>query len=100
MNDLTTLKVDGIFKLVELLLVPFAWYVIKRLDVLAESLRAVSKDTSDLKTILIGVDGRNGIRSRVMRLERRVEALALSQAVRHGEPIVVAETLTEDSDDV
>lgn len=88
--------VDVIFKLVELLLLPFAWYVIKRLDALADDVKAVAKDTGDLKTILIGVDGKNGIRSRVIRLERRVETLSLQQATRHGENSIIPHEEDED----
>jgi len=92
-----TVDVDVIMKLVEFLLLPFAWYVIKRLDALSETIKTISKDTGDLKTILIGVDGKNGIRSRVIRLERRVETLSLQQATRHGENNIIAQ---EDDEDV
>ena len=86
-----TVDVDVLFKFVELLLLPFAWHIIKRLDKLAEVSTELSSDTRELKTILIGTDGKNGIRSRVMRLERRVETLALQQASRHNEPVVIVE---------
>lgn len=79
--------VEILFKFVELLLLPFAWHIIKRLDKLAEVSTTLSSDSRELKTILIGTDGKNGIRSRVMRLERRVETLSIRQASRHGEDI-------------
>ena len=77
--------IDSLFKLVELVLLPFSWYVIKRLNTLGDLLNELKNDTRELKTILIGTDGRNGIRSRVIRLERKVEHLTLRQASRHGE---------------
>jgi hypothetical protein len=80
-----TADVDSIFKLVELLLLPFSWYVVRRLDTLADSISTLTQDTRELKTILIGTDGKNGIRSRVIRLERKVENLSLRQASRHNE---------------
>lgn len=76
---------DVLFKLVELLLIPFAYYVIKRLDTVAEKVNDTHGTTQELKTILIGADGKNGIRSRVVRLERKVSNLSLQQAARHGE---------------
>lgn len=67
-----------LLKLVEILVVPFALYVVK-------TLTTIQKEVSDLKTVLIGIDGKNGIRSRVIRMERKVERLALQQAQRYGD---------------
>lgn len=80
---------EMLFKIIELLVLPFAWYIVKKLD-------SVVATVEDLKTILIGVDGKNGIRSRVMRLERKVETLSLQQAARHGEPIREGEDEVDD----
>lgn len=82
-----TVDVDVLFKFVELLLLPFAYHIIKRLDRLDDNGAKQTNNTLELKTILVGSDGKNGMRSRVMRLERRVEHLALQQASRHGEDI-------------
>ena len=82
------LDADFVFKIIELLILPFAWYIIKKLE-------AVVSTAHDLRTILIGVDGRNGIRSRVMRLERKVSNLALQQAARYSE-VQLDETEEED----
>ena len=82
------LDADSVFKIIELLILPFAWYIIKKLE-------AVVSTVQDLRTILIGVDGRNGIRSRVMRLERKVSNLALQQAARYSE-VQLDETEEED----
>ncbi len=68
----------NLFKIVEILIVPFALYIIK-------TLTSIQREVSDLKTVLIGIDGKNGIRSRVIRMERRVERLSAAQAHRHGE---------------
>lgn len=81
------LDVDALFKMVEILLLPAGWYIIKRLDAVVES-------TKELKTILIGADGKNGMRSRVIRLEKKVSNLSLLQAARHGE----ASPLLEEAD--
>ena len=91
-----TVDLDVLFKFVELLLLPFAWHIIKRLDALAETSTTLASDSRELKTILIGTDGKNGIRSRVMRLERRVENLSIRQASRHGEEIPLENLDTED----
>lgn len=89
-------NLDLLLKVVEILLLPFAWYVIKRLDAVVEATSKGNETTNELKTILIGADGRNGIRSRVMRLEKKVSNLSLLQAARHGE---AAPLLEEDDDD-
>lgn len=83
------IDMEMLFKIIELLVLPFAWYIVKKLD-------SVVATVEDLKTILIGVDGKNGICSRVMRLERKVETLSLQQAARHGEPIREGEDEVDD----
>lgn len=65
-------------RVVEILVVPFVLWVVK-------TLTAIQREVSDLKTVLIGIDGKNGIRSRVIRVERRVERLSAAQVHRHGE---------------
>ena len=67
-------------RVVEILIVPFVLWVVK-------TLTAIQREVSDLKTVLIGIDGKNGIRSRVIRVERRVERLSAAQAHRHGEDV-------------
>jgi hypothetical protein len=79
---------EQLLKVVEILIIPFGLYMVRVLTM-------IQKEVSDLKTVLIGIDGKNGIRSRVIRMERRVEKLALAQAHRHGE-----ETDEEDDEDV
>lgn len=69
---------QNLIKIIEVLVVPFGLYVIK-------TLTSIQREVSDLKTVLIGIDGKNGIRSRVIRMERRVERLSAAQAHRHGE---------------
>jgi len=63
---------------IEVAVVPFGLWIVNTLRLALEELRT-------LRTVLIGVDGKNGMRSRLRRLERRVEHLTLQQAVRHGE---------------
>ena len=69
---------EQLLKVVEVLIIPFGLYMVRVLT-------AIQKEVSDLKTVLIGIDGKNGIRSRMIRVERRVERLAVAQAHRHGE---------------
>lgn len=69
---------QNLIKILEILIVPFFLWVIK-------TLTTIQRELSDLKTVLIGIDGKNGIRSRVIRMERRVERLSAAQAHRHGE---------------
>lgn len=69
---------EQLLKVVEVLIIPFGLYMVRVLT-------TIQKEVSDLKTVLIGIDGRNGIRSRVIRMERKVERLALAQANRYGE---------------
>jgi hypothetical protein len=81
----TTETWGEIYRLIELVLIPFGIYLVRMLT-------AVTSDLKELKTVLIGIDGKNGIRSRVIRVERRIERLAAAQAQRHGEE--------DDDDDV
>lgn len=57
---------EFLFKAVEFGIVPFIGYVIKKLSDISEELKA-------LRTVLIGIDGKNGIRSRLIHLERKLE---------------------------
>ena len=76
---------DALLKIVELLFIPFGVYVVR-------GLQAVVSEVRSVKEALIGVDGKNGIRSRVEKLETVVEdlrfavaRLSAKQAIRHGE---------------
>ena len=91
-----SVNVDVLFKVIELLILPFAYYLIKRIDSMVEVVGQSNKTSNELKTILIGADGKNGIRSRVMRLEKKVSNLSLLQAARHGE---AAPLLEDDGDE-
>lgn len=79
---------DIIKTVIEIAVIPFGAWIVNNLRLALEELRT-------LRTVLIGVDGKNGMRSRLRRLERRVEHLTLQQAARHGEAI----ELSEDEDD-
>lgn len=74
---------------IEVAVIPFSLWIVNTLRLALEELRT-------LRTVLIGVDGKNGMRSRLRRLERRVENLSLQQAARHGE---VIELDTNEDDD-
>jgi hypothetical protein len=74
-----------LYRIIELVLIPFGIYLVR-------TLTSVASELKELKTVLIGIDGKNGIRSRVIRVERRIERLAAAQAHRHGEE--------DDDDDV
>ena len=79
---------DIIKTVIEIAVIPFGAWIINNLRLALEELKT-------LRTVLIGVDGKNGMRSRLRRLERRVEHLTLQQVARHGEAI----ELPEDEDD-
>lgn len=59
---------EQFIKLLEITLLPFGVYIVKTLS-------SIQKEVSDLKTVLIGIDGKNGIRSRVVRIERRLDGV-------------------------
>jgi hypothetical protein len=54
--------VDYIIRAVEVILVPLLWR-------LGNSFIAVRDSNIELRTLLIGMDGKNGLRSRIERLE-------------------------------
>jgi hypothetical protein len=62
---------EFIFKAIELGIIPFIAYVVKQLSRISEELKA-------LRTVLIGIDGRNGMRSRLIHLERRLERIGMA----------------------
>lgn len=69
--------VEFVFKAVELGIIPFVAYVVKKLTDISEEIKA-------LRTVMIGIDGRNGIRSRLIRLERRLERFIMNEAGHNG----------------
>ena len=69
---------EVIKSVIEIAVIPLGAWIVNNLRLALEELRT-------LRTVLIGVDGKNGMRSRLRRLERRVENLSLQQAARHGE---------------
>lgn len=77
---------DGIFKLVEILVVPLLWKIYTTLSEISDKQALQAGEINNVKTILIGTDGKNGMRSRVRRLERRQEQTGLLLA-RHLEQI-------------
>jgi|688.fasta_scaffold11762_17 hypothetical protein len=85
--DISTWEV--VKTIIEVAVIPVGMWIVNTLRLALEELRT-------LRTVLIGVDGKNGMRSRLRRLERRVEQLSLQQAARHGEPIEM--DTTEDDD--
>ncbi len=66
-----------LIKLIEIILVPALWKIYTLLSKLSDKV-------NEVRTILIGADGKNGIRSRVRRLENKVEKLALAHAAVNG----------------
>lgn len=71
----TTANLDTIIRLVELLLIPILIRFNQRQD-------AQGTELNTIKTVLIGADGENGIRSRVVALEKENKKLSLLLA-RH-----------------
>ena len=66
--------------------------------------RRQDEKLTKLETILIGADGKNGIRSRVRRLERKVERLNLqfahfAEVNDHTQVVIPQEDYGDDDDD-
>ena len=79
MGHLSTPEAVSLFiEILKLLVIPAVIYVVK-------SIHALDRKVDKINTVLIGVDGKNGLRSRIRRLEIKVDALAFAQAHRHGE---------------
>jgi hypothetical protein len=70
---LTDSPLGVVFKIVEIAFIPFFWYVVN-------SLAALNRKVDRAETILIGADGKNGLRSRIIRLERKLERLIVIEA--------------------
>lgn len=69
---------DFIVKIFEIVIVPLVFSIYK-------DGRKQTEDIGTLKTILIGADGKNGIRSRVRRLERTAEKTNIQLALLTGQ---------------
>jgi hypothetical protein len=70
--------------LVEIIAIPLGAYVINKIN-------QSSSKIDRIEAILIGVDGKNGLRSRIRRLEVKVDGLTIAQGRRHGESITIIE---------
>jgi tetrahydromethanopterin S-methyltransferase subunit G len=88
----TEQAMDAIFRIIELVILPLLAFIAHKMNNLERKLGStqseVSKmnsEVSKINTVLIGPDGKNGLRSRLRRLEVKVDQLALQQAARHGE---------------
>ena len=82
---------DLAIKLIELGIVPFAAYVIK-------AIAKINSKVDTISTVLIGADGKNGMRSRFRRIENKVETLNLAYASRFGIPTSINHTEVEEED--
>lgn len=110
MSNLTTPEAFQIIvELIKLAVLPAIWYVTSELkalhksnrdlkDSFKESMDHLKNDTQKVETILIGADGKNGLRSRIRRLEIKVDQLTIAQAARHGEPPIFRTVVEEDLD--
>lgn len=78
--EATPITTEMAVKYLELLILPFAWHVIKRLSSLGEKLSKQSEDLLALKVALIGIDGKNGMRSELNQLKADTE-----RREHHGE---------------
>lgn len=56
---------------ITIVVVPFCLYIVKEL-------KEISKAMSELSTVLIGIGGKNGMRSRVARNESRIRGMELT----------------------
>ena len=69
---------DQMVKILELSVIPFAVWVTRTLNTLTSEIRS-------LKEALVGMDGRNGIRSKVEKLDTQVSWLVVRYAMKYGE---------------
>lgn len=71
MEQSVTMQLDQIFRIIEILILPALWKIYTTLAEIQRRQFEQTNETTAVKNILIGVDGRNGIRSRVIQLERQ-----------------------------
>lgn len=76
---------------VKIIVVPMLAYILKKQT-------ETSNEIQNLRTVLIGIDGKNGIRSRVMRVEAKLQNLSIAQALRHSE--AHQQSASESDDDI
>ena len=73
-NDLfaSMTSFEAIKDIVQILVIPFCVYIVKEIATISQKLDKV-------ETVLIGVDGKNGLRSRHRRLEIKVDEIMFTQ---------------------
>ena len=108
--DMSVISTEQLLKfimsLIELIIIPIVIYIVNKLNQSAKSLvetnvkiQEISTKGGRIEAILIGVDGKNGLRSRIRRLEDKMDILSFAQGRRHGEPQMLFPTNDEDDED-
>jgi hypothetical protein len=88
---------DAFFRILEAVLLALIAYIAGKIRELSGRVEGTQNEVNKVSTILIGADGKNGLRSRIRRLEVKVDQLALQQAARHGEAPTIVISDEDDS---
>lgn len=74
---------EAIKWVVTAIIVPFLGYLAKKIADIDAKIVSVETKVDTANTTLVGQDGKNGLRSRVIRMESKVENLGLALAARN-----------------
>lgn len=67
---MTVEPVETIKTLVELVLLPVLGWAVKRIDDLGKAVQGAEKSIAEIRVALVGLDGKNGMRSEIRELRR------------------------------
>jgi hypothetical protein len=98
MNDPITIpsEVSETVKwIITAIVVPFLGYLSRKITKIDDKIVSIESKVDTANTTLIGQDGKNGLRSRFIKMETKVENLALAVASRG---VVVRQPETDEED--
>ena len=68
------MTLENFTNIVEVFIAPLVLYFAREMSLLKDKVSTLSGQLSELRTVLVGIDGKNGIRSRVIRIEKNLHS--------------------------
>ncbi len=70
MNPELNAFLNVLIKIVEIVVIPFIWYVVRKLDSLNTHISTLTVEITKLQTAITGIEGQGGLIHRVSLLEK------------------------------
>ena len=68
------MTLENFTNIVEVFIAPLVLYFAREMSLFKDKVSTLSGQLSELRTVLVGIDGKNGIRSRVIRIEKNLHS--------------------------